>query len=351
MAINLALKYGKTIEKAFTHDSYIKSHCKAKVDFAGVKTVRIYMLNTTPIVDYTRSGSSRYGEMKDIQDTVLEYTMTQDKAFNGIVDKGDEAEQTITNKAGQWLRQEMREQVVPTADRYALKKIANYGHVYGITKPDKTNIVSEIFKARTWFNNHRVPNTDRIIYTPASFTPEIMLSDEWIGLDNLAGKQLPTGVIGRVAGFTIVEVPDDMFDTNHFFTDVHESAVAFPYKINTSKIHTDPPGISGALIEGRHLYDVFVLGSKAEAVYSAVATASKLAAPTITDDTVSAVTLESSGASKIYYTLDGSDPRFSMSRDVYTGAFDATSKTIKSVAMDTDGKFSSDVASKDVGDS
>ena len=158
-------------------------------------------------------------------------------------------------------------------------------------------------------------------------------------------------MIGRVAGFTIVEVPDDMFDSNHFFTAVHEMAVAFPYKINTSKIHTDPPGISGALIEGRQLYDTFVLGSKADAVYSAVATAAKLATPTITDTTVSAVTLESSGASKIYYTLDGSDPRFSMSRDVYTGAFDATSKTVKAVAMDTEGKFSSDVATKDVADS
>lgn len=348
MAINLSLKYGAQIEKAFTSDSYIKAHCKAKIDFTGAKTVRIYMLNTTPVVDYKRSGSSRYGDLRDIQDTVLEYTMTQDKAFNGVVDKGDETEQTITGKAGQWLRQELREQVVPTADRYAFAKIANYGYVYGLTKPDKTNIVTEIFKARTWFNNHRVPNSGRVLFLPASFTPAVMLSDEWIGLDNLAGKQLPTGTIGRVAGFTIVEVPDDMMDSNHFFTAIHESAVAFPYKISTTKVHTDPVGINGAVIEGRQLYDVFVLGSKADAVYSAVASAAKLAAPTITDGAKTAVTLASSGAGKIWYTLDGSDPRFSMSREVYTGAFDATGKTVRAIAMDTEGKFSSDIAEKEV---
>lgn len=348
MAINLALKYGSKIETAFTHDSYIKSHCKAEVDFTGAKTVRIYMLNTTPVVDYQRTGSSRYGTLADVQDTVLEYTMTQDKAFNGVVDKGDEAEQTITNKAGQWLRQQMRERVVPTADKYAITKIANYGTVAGIAKPDKTNIVAEIFKARTAMNNKRVPNNGRYLYLPASFTPAVMLSNEWIGLDNLAGKDLPTGVIGRVAGFTIVEIPDDMFAADHWFTAVHEGAVAFPYKLNTTKVHTDPVGISGAVVEGRQIYDVFVLGSKADAVYSAVNSSVKLATPTITDTTKTAVTLASSGASKIYYTLDGSDPRFSKSREVYTAAFDGTGKLVKAVAMDTTGKFASDIASKQV---
>ena len=348
MAINLATKYGKEIEKAFTHDSYIKGHCKAKVDFTGVKTVRIYMLNTTPVVDYQRSGSSRYGELKDIQDTVLEYTMTQDKAFNGVVDKGDEAEQTIANKAGQWLRQEMREQVVPAADRYAIAKIANYGHVAGMAKPDKTKIVSAIFEARTWMNNHRVPNKGRVLYLPASFTPAVMLSSEWIGLDNLAGKQLPTGTIGRVAGFTIIEVPDDMFQADLYFLAMHEGAAAFPYKINSTKVHEDPVGINGAVVEGRQLYDVFVLGSKADAVYAAVATAAKLPNPTITDTTKTAVTLASSGASKIWYTVDGSDPRFSMTREVYTKAFDGTGKLVRAVAMDTENKFSSDIAEKQV---
>ena len=349
MAINLATKYAAQIEKAFTHDSFIKGHCKAQIDFTGAKTVRVYMLNTTPLVDYQRRGMTRYGALQDVQDTVLEYTLSQDKAFNGVVDKGDESDQTITNKAGQWLRQEIREQVVPYADRYALTRMANFGHVYGsAAKPGKADIVTEIFNARVWFNNHRVPNTGRVLYVSASFLPAIMLSDEWLGLDNLAGKQLPTGVVGRCAGFTIVEIPDDLFDANHYFTAAHESAVAFPYKLNSTKIHTDPVGINGAVIEGRQYFDVFVLGSKADAVYSAVASSAKLAAPTITDTTKTAVTLTSSGASKIYYTLDGTDPRFSMSREPYTAAFDATGKTVRAVATDTQGKFSSDVAEKAV---
>ena len=225
----------------------------------------------------------------------------------------------------------------------------NFGHIATAeSKPTSENIITEIFKARTWFNNHRVPREGRFIYIPASMTPDIMLSKEWCGLDNLAGKQLPTGVIGSVAGFTIVEIPDYMFDENHFFTAVHEQAVAFPYKINAAKIHTDPVGINGAVIEGRQLYDVFVLGSKADAVYSLVLESVKQATPTITDSSITAVTLTSEGAKAIYYTLDGSDPRFSMTREIYTGAFNATGKLLKAVAMDTENKVTSDIAEKQI---
>ena len=72
MAINLTTKYSDTIEKVFTHDSYLKSHCKANVEMIGAKSCRVYMLNTVPFVDYTRSFTSRYGEAKDVLDTVVE---------------------------------------------------------------------------------------------------------------------------------------------------------------------------------------------------------------------------------------------------------------------------------------
>ena len=103
MAINLTTKYASTIEKLYTHNSFLRAHCKANVEMTGAKTCRVYMLNTTPVVDYTRNGNSRYGEVKDVQDTVVEYMMTQDKSFTGVVDKGDESEQAISNKSGQWL--------------------------------------------------------------------------------------------------------------------------------------------------------------------------------------------------------------------------------------------------------
>ena len=51
------------------------------------------------------------------------------------------------------------------------------------------------------------------------------------------------------------------------FIIVHKSAVTAPVKLSEYKIHDNPPGINGWLIEGRVYYDAFVLNSKKNAVY------------------------------------------------------------------------------------
>ena len=40
-----------------------------------------------------------------------------------------------------------------------------------------------------------------------------------------------------------------------------------PAKLEDYKIHQDPPGISGSLVEGRVNYDAFVLDNKKSALY------------------------------------------------------------------------------------
>ena len=38
-------------------------------------------------------------------------------------------------------------------------------------------------------------------------------------------------------------------------------------KLEDYRVHADPPGISGSLVEGRIVYDAFVLDNKAKAIY------------------------------------------------------------------------------------
>ena len=346
MAINLTTKYASTIEKLYTRTSFLRPHCKANVDMTGAKTCRVYMLNTTPVVDYNRSGSSRYGELKDVQDTVVEYIMTQDKAFNGVVDKGDESEQAISNKSGQWLRQEIAEQCVPTGDKYGFGRIAKLGHIMGATaEPTKSTIVTMVYDAATYMDEHLVPENGRVLFVRAKDYPKIILSDEWSGLDSLAGKQLPTGTVGQIAGFTVVKVPSNMFPADVYMIAVQESALAFPYRINDTKIHHDPVGVSGAVIEGRQTYDLFVLASKADAVVVIGKTGSQQACSVAIASHTATVT--AADADAIYYTLDGSDPRFSANRDqVATGGTVTTEagQTIRVVAFGKNGKLTSDIA-------
>lgn len=47
----------------------------------------------------------------------------------------------------------------------------------------------------------------------------------------------------------------------------HPVATVAPTKLEEYKIHQDPPGISGELVEGRIVYDAFVLDNKKMAIY------------------------------------------------------------------------------------
>ena len=53
----------------------------------------------------------------------------------------------------------------------------------------------------------------------------------------------------------------------HFHMIAHPVATVAPTKLEDYRIHQDPPGISGDLVEGRVCYDAFVLENKAKAIY------------------------------------------------------------------------------------
>ena len=47
----------------------------------------------------------------------------------------------------------------------------------------------------------------------------------------------------------------------------HPCATVAPVKLEDFNIHENPPGISDSLVEGRVVYDAFVLENKAKAIY------------------------------------------------------------------------------------
>jgi hypothetical protein len=129
---------------------------------------------------------------------------------------------------------------------------------------------------------------------------------------------------------------------------IYKGSVIAPMKIDTFKGHVDPPGLSGDLLEFRMIHDAFVLGKKAAGVAVAVLKGFVQAIPTITLSD-SKATVASSGATAIYYTTDGSDPRYSKDAKAYTAAVTlAAGETIRAYAV-ADGKYASAVAEKTYG--
>lgn len=318
MSQNYALTYDSTIAEGFSKDSYVKPNTSDRLNFVGAKTVRMYQLVTVEENDYQRSGSNRYGEPKDVDDVVLEYTMERDKSFTGVVDKGTMKDQSIDKKAAKWLRQQIRERSTPNADKYYFRKVANFGHCEKIASAPAKNTILDMFAdAQVWFDNHLIPSENRIAYVKASVFKFVVTSDQFFSLEKLGSKALTKGDMGELYDFRMIKVPDSYLPKNCYFLCVHKSATELPYKISEAKAHEDPPGISGTLIEGRYYYDAFVRGEKADAVYSACAQSAVIEDVEIGGSS-GAVTLTCASAKLIKYTTDGSDPRFSANAMIAT---------------------------------
>ena len=292
MAINLASKYSDQIAEVFTRASFIKGKTAETYDLTGVKTLKVYTPITVEEVDYDRDGGlKRYGDVTEMQDVVQELTMTQDKAFTLTIDKGNNLDQNLVKNAADMLRLQLN-----------------------------ANIISKIADASQALDDALVPDDNRYLYLTSEMYKLVCTSDEFAGVDVLARQSIAKGVCGEVFGMNVVRVPKSYLPEDVYFLVAHKDAVLMPYKIADAKVHEDPVGVSGALIEGRHYYDAYVLGAKCGGVYALVDEDCRSSAPTISQGKITAF-------GKVRYTLDGSDPRYSDSAKDYVAGTVLTPET------------------------
>lgn len=347
MAINLASKYSNKIAEKCTKESYVAGNASAEYDFAGVKSISIYTPQTVDLNDYKRSGANRFGTPVEMEDTVQEMELSQDKGFSITIDKGNNLDQMSTKNAAKMLNMQIKEKVVPYMDKYTLKRWAQLaGTIEGLSAaPTKTTIVEKIFDGAKALDNALIPDQDRILYIPTTYYNMLRLSAEFLAVDNLAEKALAKGYVGMVADMKVIKVPDAYMPSDLYFLITFKGSVLNPNKIKTMRILNDVMGIDGSVLEGRNYFDAFVLGAKAGGVYAAVASASILAAPAVSISSNSATITAVSGVT-FKYTVDGSDPRYSKNAKVYASAVTMDAgQTIKAVAT-KDGSYMSPVVSK-----
>lgn len=268
MAINLATKYSDKVADKFYQESLIAGKSSRAYSWDGVKSVLVQTITSVEPGDYSREGTSRYGTPTEVQDTQQVLTLTQDKSVSLTIDKGNNTEQMQIKAAGKVLQVELREQFIPMIDKYAFSEWIKGA---GTTSTDgaltKANIVEKIFAANASFINNSVPFTDSYLYIPSTQYSKVRLSPEFVGVDALAEKVLTKGVVGEIAGFKVVPVPDDYFTVGVNFLVCNANSVLAPVKLEDATIKQDPPGISGHLLEIRKIYDAFVLKAKEKGVY------------------------------------------------------------------------------------
>lgn len=341
--INLAKAYSSKIAEKFTKSSYTAANCCKDYDFAGVKSISIYTPQTVELNDYVRSGQNRFGTPVEMTDAVQELELSQDKSFALTIDKGNDRDQMNVKGAARMLKTQIKEQVVPFMDKYALDKWAHKaGTVRGIDKPTKTSIVAAIFEAAAAMDNLLVPDDNRVLYLPTSSYNLLRQSNEFLAVDSLAEKALSKGYVGMAADMKVIKVPD-VYLSGVYFLAVYTGSVLLPNKIKTARILSEVAGIDGNVLEGRNYFDAFVLSAKAGGVYAAADKELVTANPEISVSGGKATVTAPEGATA-YYTNDGSDPRYSNTAKTYTAPFECKDGLAKAYAV-KEGGFASGVVS------
>ena len=228
MAINYASKYAQKIDEKFARESMTSAAVNNDYDFVGVKTVNVYSVPTAEMDDYSVSGTSRYGTPQEIENTVQEMTMTRDRSFTFTIDRGTYNDTQMSNAAGAALQRQIREVVVPEIDKYRFGKICEGAKTTVTGKVTKANAYDAFLTGATTLIENNVPLVGSCAFVSSDFYKNIK--------------------------------EDSSFIRN-------QAATTSPVKLSEYKIHDNPPGINGWLVEGRVYYDAFVLENKKSAIY------------------------------------------------------------------------------------
>lgn len=273
MAINLVTKFLPYVDELFSTESKKSLLTNSDFDWTGAHTIKVYKVSTSEMNDYKRNPvkgftGSRYGEIHDLDATTEELTLKKDRSFTFAIDKLDKDETAQQLAAASALARQQRQVVIPEVDSYTYGVMcAGAGQKPTAKSLTKTNIYTEIIAGNNALDNEEVPETGRIIVV----TPDVyvlMKQCKDITMETDIGNELRIkGVIAMIDGAMVIKVPASRLPKDFGFMIAHPCATVAPTKLEDYKIHEDPPGISGSLVEGRICYDVFVLENKAKAIY------------------------------------------------------------------------------------
>lgn len=273
MAINLATKFAPYTDEQFSTESKKALLTNQDFDWTGAHTVKVYKVTTSQMNDYGRSGPaegnwSRYGAVAGLDATTEEMTLKKDRSFTFAIDKLDADETGQQLAAASALARQNREVVIPEVDAYTYGVMcAKAGNKPAELALTADNIYTEILKGSQSLDDAEVSEAGRVlVVTPAVYA--LMKKCKDISMETDVGNELRLqGVIGILDGMNVQKIPANRLPAGFGFMIAHPVATVAPVKLEDYTVHENPPGISGSLVEGRIVYDAFVLDNKVKAIY------------------------------------------------------------------------------------
>lgn len=260
MAINLVTKYADKLANAYTHESFLKGKTSKEWKWDGAHSVEILSVVTQSPVDYNRSAAgNRYGTPTELEDTKQTIKIEQDKSFSIVIDAGNNTQQMMLKKAGEVLKAEVAEQMVPLMDKYALLSYAiGAGQkLTGFTSISKSNVLEALTAIETAFEDEFIPTDGRYVFMKNS---DIALFRQSLtGCDGITDRILLKGVVGKFGTLNIVGIPASWMPAQTNAIAFQSKSVVLPEQITSALIHENPQGYNGNVLEGRYLFDAAVV--------------------------------------------------------------------------------------------
>ena len=262
MAINYAEKYSSIVDERFSLGTLTAGMTNDSYDWLGVEAIKVYGVGTAAMNDYGTTGANRYGTPEDLQNTVQTLTLSKDRSFTFVIDRKSEDDTVGVMEAGKALARQINEVTIPEIDEYRINAwVAGAGKtVTGAVTNE--NAYEEFLKVQEELDNTKVPRGGRIAMCTPGYLNKLKRDDEFIKQGDASFVKLVEGQVGMCDGVPIKQAPASYFPANVDFLIMVPVATPCPVKLTEYKMHTDAPGISGTLCEGRIRYDAFVLNNK-----------------------------------------------------------------------------------------
>jgi hypothetical protein len=272
MAFNYATNYASQALQPFTLASLTTPVFDAKYDWTGAKTVTVFTNNTVALTDYSRTGG--YGTPTTIDNSKDDLLVTADKGFSANLDRLDMESSAGSLAAGQWLAAQMREQVAPVIDKYnflALFNACPSGQISASAAITSANAYTAALAGNAVLDEALVPMAGRVMFASPAYLNSIKTDANYVKASDLAqGEIMFNGQVGQIDGVPVVKVPDAIMnatDKHIDFMIVHRAAIAAPVKLQEFKVYQDVPGWSGSRVEGRVVFDLFLLDALNDGIY------------------------------------------------------------------------------------
>lgn len=348
--IHFSEKFREALAEYFAYHSVTESAYNHSIDaeFSGNDTVHIYEIATTELNNYDKSvdpsSGSRFGKVVEVGDHVYTLKLTQDISLDRTVDRGNNDAQFNIKKSGAIMKAYTDKRIRPRKDKYRLAKWAEEAgiHMALPAEPTEGTICKSILLLHNAMIDENVPEGEGTLYVSRTYLPAMKLAKEWVGLDSLGGKTLPKGVIGQFDGLNVQPVSSRIFPEGCYFAIFVKDSIIAPEKINLFRGLKDPENMDGDRLQYRCKFDAFVLPSVASGAAVACAADKVSTTPSIS---VTGGQATITGDSVVYYTLDGSDPRYkSAEAQVYSSTVPVKEGDVIRAASKVSGKYASAVA-------